>query len=102
MDSLGGRTVQWTFADGPAAGTRFEHTFLDDDRVQWRILNGPGQGQSRVEKRYAALRLTDNVHAVSYLAESGHTLTVVLNLATGQMVGFASGANDWWPMTGTF
>src|SRR5207244_4241752 len=27
MDSLRGKTLRWTFTDGPAAGTLFEHTF---------------------------------------------------------------------------
>ena len=28
MDALCGKTLRWTFSDGPVAGTRFEHTFL--------------------------------------------------------------------------
>ncbi len=102
MDSLRGQTLRWTFTDGPVAGTLFEHTFYDDDRVEWRVLEGPGKGQSRKEKRYAAMQVTDDVHTVSYLAESGHTLTVVLNLATRRMFGFASNNNEWFPLTGTF
>jgi hypothetical protein len=48
------------------------------------------------------MQVTEDVHAVSYLAASGHTLTVVLNLATGRMWGFASNNTDWYPLTGTF
>ena len=46
--------------------------------------------------------VADNVQMVSYLAASGHTLTVVLNLATGRMFGFGSNEKEWLPMTGTF
>lgn len=102
MDPLRGKTVQWAFAGEPAAGMRFEHIFHDDGSVTWRILEGPGKGQSRQEKRYAAMQVTDEVCTVSYLGASGHTLTVALNFSTGQMFGFASSNTDWYPMTGTF
>jgi MoaF N-terminal domain len=102
MDSLRGKTLRWTFTDEPVAGTVFEHTFHDDGSVVWRILDGPGRGASAHEKRYAAVPVTEDVHAVSYLAISGHTLTVVLNFATGRMCGFASNNQEWHSLTGTF
>jgi hypothetical protein len=49
MESLRGKTLRWTLTDGPMAGTLFEHTFYDDGRVEWRILEGPGKGA--IEKR---------------------------------------------------
>lgn len=33
---------------------------------------------------------------------SGYTLTVVLDFEDGQMVGFASGAEEWHTLKGTF
>ena len=102
MDSLRGKTLRWTFTDGPMAGTTFEHTLHDDGSVVWRYQDGQGKGQSAHEKRYATMRVTEDVHTMSYLAESGHTLTVVLNLATSRMFGFASNNKEWYPMTGTF
>jgi MoaF N-terminal domain len=102
MDSLRGKTLRWAFTDGPAAGTLFEHTFHDDGTVVWRIVEGQGKGASAQEKRYATMQVTPDVHAVSYLAASGHTLTVVLDVAVGRMVGFASSNSEWYPMTGTF
>ncbi len=102
MDSLRGKTLRWTFTDGPMAGTLFEHTFHDDGSVVWRYLDGQGKGQSAQEKRYATMQVTQDVHTVSYLAASGYALTVVLNLATGRMFGFASNNKEWYPLTGTF
>ena len=102
MDSLRGKTLRWTFTDGPVAGTLFEHTFHDDGSVVWRIPDGPGKGASAQKKQYAAVQVSEDVHAVSYLGKSGHTLTVVLNLATGRLCGFASNNTDWYPLTGTF
>src|SRR5262245_29844904 len=79
MDSLRGKTVRWTFTDGPTAGIAFEHTLHDDGSITWRALDGPWKGASRREKECAAVQVAEHVHAVSYLAASGHTLTVVLN-----------------------
>jgi len=102
MESLRGKTLRWTFTDGPVVGTHFEHTFHDDGSAVWRVLEGQGKGASAEVKRYATMAVAEDVHTVSYLASSGHTLTVVLNLATGRMVGFASNNTDWHPLTGTF
>lgn len=102
MESLRGKTVRWTFDDGPVAGMRFEHTLNEDDTIVWRALDGPWKGASAQEPRYATMTISDDVCAVSYLSKSGNTLTVVLNVSTGRAFGFASGNNDWQPMTGTF
>jgi len=102
MDSLRGKTVRWTFNDGPVAGMSFEHTLNDDGTIVWRALDGPWKGHSSQEQPYAAMKISDDVHAVSYLAKSGTTLTVVLNLSTHRAFGFASGNNDWQSVTGTF
>ena len=91
-----------TFTDGPMPGTPIEHTFNDDGSVVWRILDGPGKGASAQEKQYAAVQVSEDVHAVSYMGKSGHTLTDLLNFATGRMFGFASSNADWHSMTGTF
>jgi molybdenum cofactor biosynthesis protein MoaF len=102
MDSLRGKTVRWSFDDGPVAGMRFEHTFDDDGSVTWRILDGQGKGASAREKHCAAMQVSADVHAVSYLAASGHTLTTVLNFSTGRAFAFASNNTDWQALTGTF
>jgi hypothetical protein len=102
MDSLRGKTLRWTFTDGPVAGTIFEHRFYDDGSVMWRYLEGQGKEHSALEKRYATMQVAEDVHTVSYLAASGYTLTVALNLATGRVVGFASNNKEWYPLTGTF
>ena len=102
MESLGGKTVRWTFRDGPVAGMLFEHVLNEDGTIVWRALDGPWKGASSLEQRYTAMKISDDVHAVSYLARSGNTLTVVLNLSTGRAFGFASSHSEWHSMTGTF
>ena len=36
IDSLRGRTVRWTFNDGPTAGTTYEHRFDEDGSIGFR------------------------------------------------------------------
>jgi hypothetical protein len=48
------------------------------------------------------VRINDQAWAVSYLAESGHTLTVVLDFANHRATGFASSEKTWHQLSGTF
>lgn len=101
-DWIRGKSLRWTFADGPMAGTPFEHTFNEDGSVVWRAVGGPMKGSSAQEKEYAAVKIGEDVYAISYLGASGHTLTVVLNVKNKHMHGFASNDKTWFSMTGTF
>ncbi len=111
-DEVRGKTMRWTWTEGPTKGATHEHVFHEDGTVEWRGVDAPQEGAPPGEKneekaaptaKYAAIRVTDEVCVVSYLAtESGYTLTVVLNFRDNSMVGFASGAKEWFPVQGTF
>lgn len=47
IDSLRGRTLRWTFADGPTAGTTYEHTFNDDGSI------GYGGADKSAKRKFA-------------------------------------------------
>ena len=102
MTSLSGKTIRWMFVDGPTAGATFEHTLNPDGSIVWRAVDGAFKGASRREKLYGAVRINDQTWAVSYLAESGHTLTVVLDFASHRATGFASDDKTWHQLSGTF
>ena len=114
-DAIRGTTMRWAWTEGPTQGMVHEHVFHDDGTVEWRDAgSAPSKkpsketagtpGSLRPERApYAAFEVTPEVFAVSYLSSSsGFTLTVVLNFATGQLVGVASGGKDWFPLRGTF
>ena len=101
-DSIRGRTIRWTWTEGPTAGVTHEHHFRANGTVEWRVLTGPQKGHAAKEEEYAVFEVSDAVYAVSYLADSGYTLTVVLDFASGTMYGFASGNGQWFPGRGTF
>ena len=102
MTSLSGKTIRWMFVDGPTAGTTFEHTLNPDGSIVWRAVDGAFQGASRREKLYGAVKVDEQIWVVSYLAESGHTLTVVLNFGDHRATGFASSDKTWHQLSGTF
>jgi phenolic acid decarboxylase len=102
IDSLYGKTLRWTFTDGPMAGATYDHTFHKDGTVDFRSVEGSKQGKPTHEKNAAAVKVADDVFVVSYLGASGYTLTVVLNLKHMNMVGFASNDKEWSQHKGTF
>lgn len=102
QDSVRGRTIRWTWTEGPTAGVTHEHEFRRDGTLEWRVLTGPRKGHAAEEEEYAVFEISDEVYAVSYLADSGYTLTVVLDFQSGNMYGFASGRSQWYPGRGTF
>lgn len=111
-EAIRGRTIRLIWTEGPTRGTTHEHVFHQDGTVEWRAVGGGDEGKSggtsetdgaaKERPAYAAVEVADKVYAVSYLASSGYTLTVVLNLRDQTMVGFASSAKDWHPLRGRF
>ena len=103
-DRIRGRTIRWSFTEGPVQGKRFEHVFREDGTVVWRELGGaaPTPGDQGRGVPYAALSLSDEVALASYLAGSGYTLTVALNFGTGELAGIASNDKHWYPLRGSF
>ena len=48
------------------------------------------------------MKVGNGMFVISYLAESGFTLTVALNTQRMEMVGFASNNESWFQQKGTF
>jgi hypothetical protein len=115
-DPVRGKTIRWTYDDGPMAGKTFEHVFGNDGTVSWRETGGgdkstkpPANGKQKAEKsatkaqaKYEVAGVNDDVCAVSYLSESGFTLTSVLDFSSGAVVSFASNEKELVPQRGMF
>src|SRR5438093_2336289 len=110
-----GKTIRWTYEDGPMAGKSFEHSFRSDGTVTWRETgaektrkqptNGEretGKGQVDSQAKYEISPVNDEVYAVSYLSGSGYTLTSVLDFARGTVVSVASNEKELVVQRGTF
>jgi hypothetical protein len=96
---VGGKTMKFTWTDGPTKGESHEHRFHEDGSVEFRSAGSPGDFKR--EQRYGAWRVSDDVDVVSYLSSSGFTLTVALNYADKSIAGFASNDKQWFPVKGT-
>ena len=94
QDPVRGKTIRWTFDDGPMAGKTFEHSFDEEGTVSFRMLDAKGQGKPSQDENYESANVGQDIHAVSYLGSSGYTLTVVLDFRTGELVAFASNEKD--------
>lgn len=89
VDPITGRTLRWSYADGPVAGKTFEHVFAVDGTVTYRELGSARPGESAA--RYEVARINDDVYAVSYLSNAnGYTLTTVIDTVARTIVSFAS------------
>jgi hypothetical protein len=104
-DRVRGKTIRWTFTDGPAKGSRFEHDFGDDGSVTYRTVDDRSDGSSKgggEKAKYGSAAVSDDVSVVSYRSDNGFTLTVVLNFDDGRMVAYASNDKQWFEQKGTF
>ena len=115
-DPIRGKTIRWTYEDGPMAGKGFEHVFGEDGNVTWRETDSeegrtkpPSNGKQKTGKpateptaKYDVAPVNDEVCVVSYLSKSGYTLTSVLDFASGTVVSFASNEKELVPQRGMF
>jgi len=101
-DRIRGKTIQWTYKDGPMAKQKFEHVFLKGGALKFRAVDGDGKGKSTRVKKYDVAKLNAEVYAVSYLGPSGYTLTSVLDFRKGRVVSFASNEKSVMVQQGTF
>lgn len=102
-DPLRGRTLEWSYEDGPTKGTRFEHTFHDDGTVSYRMVgDAKSEGAGAERPKYEVATLGHGVCTVAYLAPSGWTLTTVLDMRSGKIVSVASNEKQLVMQHGTF
>ena len=96
---IAGKTIRWTYDDGPMAGKQFEHMFGDDGHVSYHEIGKPG---GKTKPTYQVERINDDVCVVSYLGDAGYTLTSVLDRKTGSVTSFASNEKQLVVQHGTF
>ena len=98
-DPVRGKTLRWTFKDGPMQGTTYEHVFRTDGTVSWAEPGKPAGADSTA--KYEVEPVSDGVYVVSYLGKSGYTLTTVVDTTTGKIVSFASNEKSLLKQHGT-
>jgi hypothetical protein len=81
--------------------------FYEDGTVEWYSCDERGARQKPDERRAERPTFSDEeimrgIRLVSYLSNSGYTLTVVLNANDGRIAGVASNEKTWVPVHGSF
>ena len=84
------------------AGKSFDHTFSRNGGVTFREVGGDPKAIRGSADQYQVASLGQDVHVVSYLSGSGHTLTVVMDFKTQKLVAFASDEKSLTLQHGTF
>src|SRR5687767_11877803 len=83
VNPLSGKTIRFTFSEGPTKGAAYDHTFHDDGTVTWRDSAAPkrdepsekasardGKGEKEPPTEYGSFQVADDVYVVSYLSRS--------------------------------
>ncbi len=98
-DPVRGKTLHWTFTDGPVQGKTYEHVFRTDGTVTWAEPGKPAGEDSTAT--YEVEPVNDDVYVVSYLGKSGYALTTVVDRKTRKIVSFASNERSLVKQHGT-
>ena len=102
QNPITGHSLRWKFQDGPMAGRSFDHTFSRNGGVTFREVDGDPNAKPGSADQYQVASVGQDVHTVSYLSNSGYTLTVVLVFRTRKLVAFASNEKSLTMQHGTF
>ena len=95
-DPLRGKTLRFTFDDGPMAGKTYDHAFGTDGTVTWtEPTHGGATGANAASDpestaKYEFARINADIYVVTYLSKAGYTLTSIVDSSTGKLVSFAS------------
>jgi hypothetical protein len=106
-DPIRGKTVLFTFDDGPMAKKTFAHVFGANGTVEFSMVgadaaSAPKEPKKAPDTKYEAAPVGGQVFAVSYLSPAGYTLTTMLDFETHRLVAFSSNEKMLAVQHGTF
>lgn len=97
-----GHALRFKFSDGPVAGKSFDHIFSRNGHVTFKEVGSDPDAKPGAAQQYEVASFNGDVHAVSYLSSSGHTLTTILDFKTLRLIAFASNEKSLTMQQGTF
>jgi hypothetical protein len=97
-----GHSLRFKFNDGPMAGKAFDHTFSRNGNVSFREVGSDPNEKAGNAQQYYVASIGQDVHAISYLSGSGHTLTVILDYKAMKLIAFGSNETSLIMQQGTF
>ena len=73
---------------------------MSNGKIHWKGLEGAEKGQEATDKEYRVIKVSENVHTLSWLESIGWTVTVTLNLKENTAYGFISNDKEWHSLSG--
>ena len=107
-DPIRGKTVFFTFDDGPMAKKTFAHVFNDNGTVEFSVVGADApspptkEPKKTSDTKYESAPVGGQAFAVSYLSPAGYTLTTILDFETRRLVAFSSNEKMLSMQHGTF
>jgi phenolic acid decarboxylase len=98
--TLKGKTITWTWTKGAFKGGKYEVSLLTDNTILSKGLEGAEKGQEVRNEEYQIIKISEDVHTISWLERIGWTITVTLNLKDNKAYGFVSNNREWHPLLG--
>lgn len=95
-----GKTIIWEWCEGTFKGGKYEVSLFTDGKIYWKGHEGAEKGQEANEKEYSIMKVSENIHTLSWLEKIGWTVTLTFNLKENTVFGFTSNSKEWHPLSG--
>ncbi len=97
-----GKTIQHTWTEGAFAGGSFKNTYHSDNSVSLECVAGVMKGTKAEQKNYSARVISKDLWLMSWLEESGYSVSIVFDFANKKVTGTISKpAGEFYPVSGT-
>ncbi len=97
---LKGKTITWTWTKGTFKGGKDQVSLLTNGSIFCKGIAGQEKDQEVKGEEYQIIKISENVHTLSWQESNGWTVTVTLNLDENRAYGFVSNNREWHPLSG--
>jgi len=97
-----GKTIQHTWTEGAFAGGSFKNQYRSDNSASLECVAGGYKGTKVELKTYSARNIGNNLWLMSWLEESGYSVSIVFDFTNKKVTGTISKPNaEIYPVSGT-
>ena len=97
-----GKTIQHTWTEGAFAGGSFKNQYRSDNSALLECVAGGFKGTKAELKTYSARNIGTNLWLMSWLEESGYSVSIVFDFNSKKVTGTISKPNaEFYPVSGT-
>lgn len=97
-----GKTIQHTWTEGAFSGGSFKNTYHSNNSVSLECVAGVMKGTKAEQKNYSARFISKDLWLMSWLEDSGYSVSIVFDFANKKVTGTISKpAGEFYPVSGT-